>query len=282
MSDNSSGTIAPPRGDAIAAIPWVLAGLLVLMQIAYPLTSNQVRTTLTIATVVVFVAASCSHALIVRGARWTALYLVITVVGGWLVEVLGSRTDVPFGPYDYTDSLGLKLLGVPVVIPFAWAMMAYPSLIVGRALTRSRIAQVLIGAWALASWDVFLDPMMVSDGHWVWQSTATAGVELPGVPGIPAQNFAGWLLVALVMMTALTSLGDGRRPRTGLWPDAQPLTLWMWTYLSSVLANAIFLGRPSVAITGAIVMGAVALPLGRRLWRARPRPSAVEPRRDLQ
>ena len=54
------------------------------------------------------------------------------------------------------------MAGVPLIVPLAWTMMAYPALLVGRRIG----APVLAGAAALASWDLFLDPQMVAAGHW--------------------------------------------------------------------------------------------------------------------
>jgi len=39
------------------------------------------------------------------------------------------------------------------------------------------------------------------------------------------------------------------------------LALWFWTYASSVLAHAVFLGLPASALWGGVLMGAVVLPL---------------------
>ena len=67
--------------------------------------------------------------------------------------------------------------------------------------------------------------------------------------------------------------------------DAPIITLWLWTYASSVLAHAVFLGLPASAAWGGAGMGVVVLPLavliavaGRRSlsvagllsWRGRP------------
>lgn len=248
------------RRSRLTSLPWLLAGLTVALQIAYPLTEGQARTTLTIVTVLTFFAASASHAAIHRGLTWALGYLAITIGGGLLIEAVGRSTDFPFGPYDYTSSLGIEVLSVPIVIPLAWAMMAYPSLIVAQHLVQSRWAVALVGGLALASWDLFLDPMMVADGHWVWDSVTRI---IPGIPGIPAQNFAGWMLTATVMM-ALLSLLPRHTP-----DDRMPLAMWLWVYVSSVLANAVFLGRPSVALVGGLVMGIVALPLAYTLVRDR-------------
>lgn len=241
---------APARAAA-RRIPVVLAGLTVLLQIAYPLVSGEARDKLTVVTVVVFFLASTSHALLHRGVRWTAAYVLVTVGTGLLAEAVGTATGVPFGQYDYADSLGATLLGVPVVIPLAWAMFAYPCLLVGQRLARTPVGAAAVGGAALASWDLFLDPQMVQAGHWRFTDVQ---VSLPGVPGIPLSNYLGWLLVAVVMVGVLQLLG--RRDAD----DRLPAALFLWTYVSSVLANAVFFGRPAVALVGGVGMGLVAVP----------------------
>ena len=234
-----------------AGVPVVLAVATVLLQIGYPLVSGGVRDRLTVVTVVTFFAASVSHALVHRGAAWTAVYVLITTGTGLLAESLGTTTGVPFGQYDYAGSLGGKLLAVPFVIPLAWAMMAYPCLLVAQRLASTPLGVVAVGAWALASWDLFLDPQMVDAGHWTWTDVQVA---LPGLPGIPVSNYLGWLLVATLMMAVLQRL-----PRRAA-DDRVPHALFLWTYASSVLANAAFFGRPAVALVGGLGMGLVALP----------------------
>jgi hypothetical protein len=210
------------------------------------------------------------------------------------------RTGLPFGSYDYTGTLGAEILGVPLVVPLAWTMMAYPALLVARRLAAGRVAVAVVGAWALTAWDVFLDPQMVDAGHWTW---AHPRPSLPGVDGIPLSNFAGWFLVSLVLLAVLDRvlgdapgdprvqtrrlggtgrvqtrrLGGGQRVQTrrvgrfggfgGFDGDLVPLAVYLWTYVSSVMAHALFFGRPSVALVGAVVMGVVAVPLGTALLR---------------
>jgi uncharacterized membrane protein len=231
-------------------VPHALAGLTVLLQVGYPLVSGHPRDVLTVATVAAFFLATTSHALLTRGPGWTAGYLAVVLGVGLLAEAVGVRTGLPFGDYAYAGSLGWQLLDVPLVVPLAWAMFAYPCLLVGQRLGRP----VLAGAWALASWDLFLDPQMVEAGHWRWLDVHAS---LPGVADVPVSNFAGWLVVALVVMGLLARL-----PHVPA-DDRAPLALFLWTWASSVLANLAFFGRPGVAVVGGLAMGVVGLPLVR-------------------
>jgi uncharacterized membrane protein len=251
--------------ERLRRLPAVAAAAVVLAQIAYPLTpEGTARDRLTVATVLLFAAASVLHAATSRGVRAAAALVVVAGGGGLLAEAVGVETGVPFGSYAYAGTLGPTLLGVPLVIPLAWVMMAWPAYLVGLRLGRGALARVAIAAAALASWDLFLDPQMVDAGHWRWSDPSPA---LPGVPTVPLTNYAGWALVALVLMALLH-----RTVRTGpSTVDMVPYGLYLWTYASSVLALAAFFGLPAAALWGGIGMGAIALPLAWSLRRPAPR-----------
>jgi uncharacterized membrane protein len=245
------------RSPLLLALPWLLAAVTIGLQIAYPLVHGSARRDLTVAIVVTYFLASTVHALVWRGLAWTLGFVVVTVGGGLAVEAVGVRTGLPFGDYVYSGTLSRTVFGVPWVVPLAWAMLAYPSLILARRVTRSVLLVPVIGALALAGWDLFLDPMMTAERYWRFTDTSYA---LPHVPLVPGVNYLGWLATALVMMVLLDRLP--RRPA----PDGQPALLFFWTYLSAVLANMMFFHRPWVALYGGIAMGLAALPYAWALW----------------
>lgn len=260
--------VLPTRSTGLVAAA-VLAGGGVLAQMVFPFTDGGTLT-LTVASVVLLAAAALVHAGASRGPAAAVLLLVVAGGGGLVAEAVGVRTGLPFGGYDYTGTLGPELLGVPALVPLAWVMMAWPALLVARVLVPGPgpargLGRVVVGAWALTAWDVFLDPQMVDAGHWTWDDPTPA---LPGVEGIPLSNFAGWLVVSLVLLAVLDRLlPTGSAAPAGLAEDAVPVAVYLWTYASSVLAHAVFFGRPPVALVGAVVMGLVAWPLAVRVLR---------------
>lgn len=267
-------------------VPWVLLVALVLAQIGYPLTDGAGRARLTVATVLLGYLLSVAHARLTRGWRTAIALVTVTTGGGFAVEALGLATGFPFGGYEYADTLGPKLAGVPLVIPLAWTWMAWPAWLAAVALTsrtrpnstrpgsartsRTRpstarlAARVALAALALAAWDLFLDPQMVAEGHWWWRDPDPA---LPGVPAVPLGNYLGWLLFALPLMALL-------RPAAGAAADAPdpadtPMyALYLWTFAASGLAHAAFLGLPGSAVWGALAMSVVAVPLAGMLIRS--------------
>jgi uncharacterized membrane protein len=255
---------------------WLLACINVLLQIAYPLASDPVQRTLTILSVCAFFLASFTHALISRGMRCAAALVGVCVGGGLVVEAIGWRSGFPFGNYRYGSTLGAKVLGVPLVVPLAWAMMGWPAFVAGRFAVRrfvgarqlgwARILGALIGAALLTTWDLFLDPQMVDAGHWRWLPTAG-----PALNGIPVVNSLGWFGVATLMMLTLHWLIDrdpleGRRTsddsvqRTSAERSGIDLVLWVllgWTWFSEWFGHLVFFGRPWVSLTGGLAMGVV-------------------------
>jgi putative membrane protein len=237
------------------ALPLGLAGALVLVAIAYPLTAGATRDGVTWAIVLLGSAVSVAHAWASRGRRagLGVLVLVPAVAVGF--EAIGLATGVPYGRYTYGSGLGPTLLGVPFLVPLAWLMLAWPSWVLGRRLAapvrpgRRPAVRVLVSAALFAGWDVVLDPQMVQAGYWAW---AHPRPGLPGIGTVPLTNLGGWLLAGVVLMSLLERLVERTaapdRPRIG---DAAPLLALGWMTLGGALAHAGWLGLPGSAAWGA-------------------------------
>ena len=134
----------------------------------------------------------------------------------------GSRPGRPFGHYHYSDKLGPRVGGVPLLAAAAWAMMSRPAWVVAGLLSRRRALRVPLAAGALTAWDVFLDPRMARDGYWIWPDGGR-------YEGVPASNFArlvrrpGWASsrsgACSTATTAAARTGDGA------------LALYVWTWV---------------------------------------------------
>lgn len=247
----------PPVAGVAAAR--VLAAATVATQIAYPLVEGTTLQRVTIATVVLFFTTCVTHAVVHRGPLFTAGLVVVSAGGGLAAEAIGVRTGYPFGSYSYAGTLGPEVLDVPLVVPLAWTMMAYPVLLAARRVGR-RFAPV-VGGLGLMAWDMFLDPQMVGDGHWTW---ADPYPSLSTIEGIPLTNFAGWAAVGTAMMLVL----DRLLPRAAA-DELVPAALLGWTWLGYVLGNIFWFGETSVAVTAGIALGLLVLPYSWLLWQSR-------------
>lgn len=148
-------------------------------------------------------AVSATH---LMGGRSALVFIVIALSFGWFAEYTGERFGWFFGDYDYTDALGFKVVGVPLVIPIMWFNLCYISLVMSflivelqpfkRANSVTGAAGVaLLGAVLVTAYDLAADPYMVyvvkawimdkKDGGWF---------------GVTLQGFVGWMVVAFVII----------------------------------------------------------------------------------
>ncbi|MCB9637531.1 MAG: carotenoid biosynthesis protein [Myxococcales bacterium] len=154
------------------------------------------------------------------GMRWFSAFAAVYVLS-FLSEFAGTTLGLPFGPYQYSELLGVKILGhVPVVIPVSWFFMAVPSYVLARwAFPQEERwgARVLLGALLLSMWDLSLDPAMsYLNRYWIWN---VKGVFY----GMPLINLMGWYLTSLGLMLVFVWL------RADAWLRELPVK-WMLAF----------------------------------------------------
>jgi uncharacterized membrane protein len=153
-----------------------------------------------IGSAIVFVLFALCHCLAYEGGKRTAIFYATSVLVSFLMEEAGVRTGLIYGAYHFSDTLGLKLCHVPIIVPLAWFMMIYPSWMVAKALLRGIDVYSLAGSTALAvvaafvmiAWDVVMDPVMARAGNWVWENGGSYF-------GVPRRNYIGWLLTTFLV-----------------------------------------------------------------------------------
>ncbi len=186
------------------------------------------------------------------------LLLALTFGVSLLFESVGVATGLIYGPYHYTSKLGVKFLDlVPLLIPLAWFMMTYPSWVIATRLLPTgwpawawRLGAAALGGVVMTAWDLAMDPLMVSGGHWVWD---VQGAYF----GVPLQNYGGWWLTVFVAFLLFAILGretPSPTVRQSYSYDRQALLSYAVTGLSSVLLS-LNQGLPGPALVGLFAMG---------------------------
>ncbi|WP_460613221.1 carotenoid biosynthesis protein [Hymenobacter seoulensis] len=119
-------------------------------------------------------------------AFWS--FCVVVMVAGFFVEVVGVRTGLLFGHYEYGATLGPKWLNVPLMIGVNWLMLTYTAGILARYLPIPNFLRAVVAALLLVGLDVCLEPVAVQYDFWSWQYDI-----------IPLLNFKGWFAVSLIL-----------------------------------------------------------------------------------
>jgi uncharacterized membrane protein len=254
--------VSRSTSSVLRVLVWTFFVIHLLAQPLYSLLPDSLERVGSLVIVVAFALFSFSHLWVSRGYRAAfGLLLACFVVAGGS-EVLSVHTGIPYGWYVYTPKLGFGVFGVPVLVPVCWLMMAYPAARVAALIAPLRLV-VPVAALALTAWDVFLDPQMVRTGYWVW---ARQGEYL----GIPLENYAGWLVTALVVFTLFFRFFPPQPPVRTDWFGVLPVVAYVWTWFGSSVVNLFWWGQPVVALAGFVCMGVFALPAVLKLRRRPP------------
>jgi putative membrane protein len=130
---------------------------------------------------------------------------IATAIGiflaGFFIEVIGVHTGMIFGIYWYGQTLGAKILGVPLVIGANWLLLIYCSnqvthvlfeflkqRILKNALLDSAIIRAFFASFLMVCLDFLIEPVAIHLDFWHWQFEK-----------IPSQNFQAWFLVAFIL-----------------------------------------------------------------------------------
>ncbi|MER3431360.1 MAG: hypothetical protein C4324_10025 [Blastocatellia bacterium] len=124
------------------------------------------------------------------GPRGGSILFSTLAVYAILIEAAAIATGFPYGHFGYSHLLGFQLFGlVPWTVAFAWPPLILGAYSVAAFLFENRFLRIL-GTGVIATlFDSVLDPGAVSLGFWRYSESGF-------FYGVPASNFAGWLLTA--------------------------------------------------------------------------------------
>jgi len=134
--------------------------------------------------------------------------LIALVAYSYGIEYVGATTGVPYGEFSYGVPLGPMLLGtIPLGLPVFFIPLVLNSYLLSVLLLGSRARRRLVRlpfvAATVVAIDLVLDPAAVALGFWTFAEG--------GFYGVPASNYAGWVLSAVVA-TVLIDLAFDRDP----------------------------------------------------------------------
>ncbi|GGM40741.1 hypothetical protein GCM10011351_28690 [Paraliobacillus quinghaiensis] len=124
--------------------------------------------------------------------KWQSLLKGVAAIAiiTFSVEAVSVATGFPFGSYDYTNTLGPLIIGVPFTIALAWVGVILNSLLLANQNSKT-LRAIETGAWVVVL-DLILDPVAEKLLFWEWHG---AGAYF----GIPLTNFVTWFILAALL-----------------------------------------------------------------------------------
>lgn len=113
---------------------------------------------------------------------WILSIFIVTIV----VEAIGINSSLIFGDYSYSNILGLKLFGVPIVIGLNWTIVLLGLFTLADNSFNANVffKSIMIGILAVL-FDYILEPVAIKLNYWHWSSDI-----------IPVKNYISWFIIA--------------------------------------------------------------------------------------
>ncbi|MBI2183880.1 MAG: carotenoid biosynthesis protein [Thaumarchaeota archaeon] len=179
------------------------------------------------------------------GWSFTSRSFLVLFLGGLGVEVLGTRTGIPFGEYFYTERFQPQILNVPVQIPLAWFTLGLMCYSLASLNSNRRLLKVSLASILMVSWDILYDPAFSAMGSWVWMQGEYFGV--------PLTNFLGWLLASLIFFLIIEAFANRNPEPIDYRAKLPPLTLYAAYMVDGLMLN-VTLEQPIAAVIGVLAM----------------------------
>lgn len=116
--------------------------------------------------------------------RFITSFVAIALFG-YLIEVIGVKTGLIFGVYNYGNGLGYKLFDVPLIISLNWALLISAGIITVSKFIKNKHIVLAISAIIITLIDFLIEQVAFKLDFWQFES---------GLPEL--HNYIGWFLVA--------------------------------------------------------------------------------------
>lgn len=122
----------------------------------------------------------------------TITVFAIIYLLGFFVEVIGVKTGLIFGTYEYGSGLGLKVFKTPLLIGINWLFLTYTSVSILDHFKVNKFLTILLAPFIMLIYDFVLEQLAPKMDMWSWQDAS-----------IPVQNYISWYLIAAVFAAML-------------------------------------------------------------------------------
>lgn len=149
----------------------------------------------------------CGLLVFLSESDWRKGFFIFTFIftGGFLIELIGTKTGILFGNYEYGEVLGWKLMGVSLIIGVNWYAIVLAASNIARFVRTGTFLQAIIAGLLCVVLDIAIEPVAVKYAFWIWE-----GGE------IPLFNYVTWFLFA-VLFALIYLKNSPKLNKTAAW-----------------------------------------------------------------
>ena len=127
--------------------------------------------------------------------RKDSVLMSLVYIIAFFSEWIGVSFGWLFGDYNYGDSLGFKLDGVPIIMGANWLLLCLVSRELVGKLFSNNFLIIITSSFLMVLIDVLMEPLSNQLDFWSWKNNI-----------IPFSNYVDWFLVAILNQTIFSYL----------------------------------------------------------------------------
>lgn len=127
---------------------------------------------------------------------WFLIVFIITMI----IEIMGVKTKMIFGNYNYGSTLGIKIFEVPIIIGFNWVLVILGAIQIISKITTNKLFLILFSSILTVLFDLILEPIAIKLNYWNWYKNI-----------IPLQNYLAWFIVSSICVITFIKLNINLR-----------------------------------------------------------------------
>jgi putative membrane protein len=124
---------------------------------------------------------------LIRGELKLLIWCLIIYILTFILEAAGVKSGMIFGSYSYGDTLGLKLLGVPLIIGFNWVIVILGAVTIAEQIDQNIFLTALFTGTLSVLFDIMMEPVAIKLHYWEWNSGL-----------IPVSNYYSWFGISFM------------------------------------------------------------------------------------
>ncbi len=114
--------------------------------------------------------------------------LILVGAIGYFIEVVGVKTGLIFGYYQYGPTLGYALLDTPLMMAVNWIITIYITRQIAEMIAKDLFLISVLASLLMIILDYFIEPFAIQYGLWRWNRGE-----------VPIHNYIGWFVCGLII-----------------------------------------------------------------------------------
>lgn len=119
----------------------------------------------------------------------TFIAFFVVIMFGFIIEIIGVNTGYIFGEYEYGNTLGIKIIGTPIIIGINWLLMIYLSSSIFQFI-KDKYLKIYFASVFMVLYDLILEQVAPKLDMWLFYN----GIA-------PIKNYVAWFIISIIFHT---------------------------------------------------------------------------------